>query len=29
MDDGAIARGYRFAGIHSGLRPDPQRRDWR
>src|ERR671935_948055 len=22
-----LARGYRFAGIHSGLRPDAQRRD--
>src|SRR3984957_3710914 len=22
-----LARGYRYAGIHSGLRPDPQRRD--
>src|SRR4051812_23399770 len=22
-----LARGYRFAGIHSGLRPDPARRD--
>src|SRR5215472_16421955 len=22
-----LARGYRYAGIHSGLRPDPDRRD--
>ena len=22
-----LAKGYRFAGIHSGLRPDPERRD--
>jgi glutamate N-acetyltransferase/amino-acid N-acetyltransferase len=22
-----LARGYRFAGIHSGIRPDPERRD--
>jgi glutamate N-acetyltransferase/amino-acid N-acetyltransferase len=22
-----LARGYRFAGVHSGLRPDPDRRD--
>src|SRR5437762_2526834 len=22
-----LARGYRYAGIHSGLRPDPERRD--
>src|SRR5207237_8935581 len=22
-----LARGYRFAGVHSGLRPEPDRRD--
>src|ERR1700721_2682905 len=22
-----LAKGYRFAGVHSGLRPDPERRD--
>src|SRR5437879_2409567 len=22
-----LARGYRFAGLHCGLRPEPQRRD--
>src|SRR3954468_1407093 len=22
-----LARGYRFAGLHCGIRPDPQRRD--
>src|SRR5262245_2107573 len=22
-----LARGYRYAGVHSGLRPDPNRRD--
>ena len=27
MDDWHLARGYRFAGVHSGLRPDPDRRD--
>jgi len=27
MKDWHLARGYRFAGIHCGLRPDPQRRD--
>ena len=27
MNDWAIARGYRFAGVHSGLRPDPDRLD--
>jgi glutamate N-acetyltransferase/amino-acid N-acetyltransferase len=27
MSDWHLARGYRFAGIHSGLRPDPDRLD--
>jgi glutamate N-acetyltransferase/amino-acid N-acetyltransferase len=27
MTDWHLARGYRYAGIHSGLRPDPDRRD--
>ncbi len=27
MTDWHVARGYRFAGVHSGLRPDPERRD--
>jgi glutamate N-acetyltransferase/amino-acid N-acetyltransferase len=27
MTDWHLARGYRFAGVHSGLRPDPDRRD--
>jgi glutamate N-acetyltransferase/amino-acid N-acetyltransferase len=27
VSDWHLARGYRFAGIHSGLRPDPDRRD--
>jgi glutamate N-acetyltransferase/amino-acid N-acetyltransferase len=27
MNDWHLARGYRYAGIHSGLRPDPERRD--
>src|SRR5271168_3445837 len=27
MNTWHLARGYRFAGIHSGLRPDPERRD--
>jgi glutamate N-acetyltransferase/amino-acid N-acetyltransferase len=27
MDTWTIARGYRFAGVHSGLRPDPNRLD--
>src|SRR4051812_32667554 len=26
-DDWFLAPGFRYAGIHSGLRPDPQRRD--
>ena len=27
MDDVVLARGYRFAGVHSGIKPDPGRRD--
>jgi glutamate N-acetyltransferase/amino-acid N-acetyltransferase len=27
MPDAHLARGYRYAGVHSGLRPDPDRRD--
>jgi glutamate N-acetyltransferase/amino-acid N-acetyltransferase len=27
MTDWLLARGYRYAGVHSGLRPDPDRRD--
>lgn len=27
MNDWHLARGFRFAGVHSGLRPDPDRRD--
>ncbi len=27
MSDLHLARGYRFAGLHSGIRPDPDRRD--
>lgn len=27
MTNWHLARGYRFAGVHSGLRPDPDRRD--
>src|SRR5271167_2564941 len=27
MNTWTMARGYRFAGIHCGLRPDPERRD--
>jgi len=27
MDNWTLARGYRFAGVHSGLRPDPNRLD--
>jgi glutamate N-acetyltransferase/amino-acid N-acetyltransferase len=27
MTDSHLARGYRYAGVHSGLRPDPDRRD--
>jgi glutamate N-acetyltransferase/amino-acid N-acetyltransferase len=27
MPDWHLARGYRYAGVHSGLRPDPNRRD--
>jgi glutamate N-acetyltransferase/amino-acid N-acetyltransferase len=27
MNDWHLARGFRYAGIHCGLRPDPQRRD--
>src|SRR5438552_3729651 len=27
MSDWHLARGYRFAGIHCGIRPDPNRRD--
>jgi glutamate N-acetyltransferase/amino-acid N-acetyltransferase len=27
MSDWNIAKGFRFAGVHSGLRPDPDRRD--
>src|SRR5947209_4615515 len=27
MTNWHLARGYRFAGVHSGLRPDPERRD--
>jgi glutamate N-acetyltransferase/amino-acid N-acetyltransferase len=27
MTDWHLARGYRYAGVHSGLRPDPERRD--
>jgi glutamate N-acetyltransferase/amino-acid N-acetyltransferase len=27
MTDWHLARGFRFAGLHSGLRPDPNRRD--
>jgi glutamate N-acetyltransferase/amino-acid N-acetyltransferase len=27
MSDWHLARGYRSAGVHSGLRPDPDRRD--
>src|SRR6476661_8170301 len=27
MTDWHLARGYRYAGVHSGLRPDPKRRD--
>ncbi|MBV9122838.1 MAG: bifunctional glutamate N-acetyltransferase/amino-acid acetyltransferase ArgJ [Planctomycetes bacterium] len=26
-EDGQLARGYRFAGVHCGLRPDPDRLD--
>jgi glutamate N-acetyltransferase/amino-acid N-acetyltransferase len=27
MSDWFLARGFRFAGVHSGIRPDPDRRD--
>src|SRR5262249_49376768 len=27
MTNWHLARGYRFAGVHSGLRPDPERLD--
>jgi glutamate N-acetyltransferase/amino-acid N-acetyltransferase len=27
MNDWQLARGYRYAGVHCGLRPDPDRRD--
>src|SRR5438270_10346505 len=27
MADWHLARGYRYAGVHSGLRPDPNRLD--
>ena len=27
MADWHLARGYRFASVHAGLRPDPDRRD--
>jgi glutamate N-acetyltransferase/amino-acid N-acetyltransferase len=27
MENGHLARGYRYAGVHSGLRPDPDRLD--
>ena len=27
MSDWQIARGFRFAGLHCGIRPDPERRD--
>src|SRR5436305_14865446 len=27
MNDWHLARGYRYAGIHSGLRAEPERRD--
>jgi glutamate N-acetyltransferase/amino-acid N-acetyltransferase len=27
MTDWHLARGYRYAGVHCGLRPDPERRD--
>src|SRR3954469_19672867 len=27
MDTATLARGYRFAGVHSGIRPDPDRLD--
>src|SRR6516162_4322826 len=27
MEDHALARGYRFAGVHCGIRPDPERLD--
>ncbi len=27
MSDWILARGFRFAGVHSGIRPDPDRRD--
>src|SRR5450755_204513 len=27
MNDWHLARGYRFAGVHSGIRPDPERLD--
>src|SRR5262245_40194560 len=27
MNDWKLARGYRYAGVHCGLRPDPDRRD--
>src|SRR5271165_6877922 len=27
MNNWHLARGYRFAGVHCGLRPDPDRRD--
>src|SRR5205085_3758624 len=27
MTDWHLARGYRYAGVHSGLRPDPERLD--
>src|SRR5262249_11650235 len=27
MTEWHLARGYRFAGVHSGLRPEPDRRD--
>src|SRR5437016_3859238 len=27
MKDWLLARGYRFAGVHSGIRPDPSRLD--
>lgn len=27
MDDWVLARGYRFAGVRAGLRPDPERKD--
>ena len=27
MTDWTLAHGYRFAGVHAGLRPDPERLD--